>query len=164
MLVTHLEIPVPNRGVNTLNKKIIFIVGGLVLAGSVAGGAYSLGMINIGETPVTETVEEPVVEVAAAMFHNLPPLVVSANYNGSLRYLQVKMSIMTRNEETKAKLLDNEPLIQNAMIMLLDSYSFHQLENPEGKEELRAKAEAEVRRLIADERVESVLFTGFVIQ
>ena len=149
-----------------MKKKMIFIAGGLVLAAGVAGGAYSLGLINSGEAPatVTETVEEPVVTVADAMYHNLPPLVVSKNYNGSLRYLQVKMSILTRNEETKAKLLDNEPLIQNGMIMLLDSYSFQELENPAGKEELRAKAEAEVRTLIADDKVESVLFTGFVIQ
>ena len=48
--------------------------------------------------------------------------------------------------------------------MLLDSYEFGELDNAEGKEELRAKAESEVRGLIKDEGVESVLFTGFVIQ
>lgn len=147
-----------------MKKKMIFVAGGLVLVAGVAGGAYSLGLINISEAPAAVIVEEAVVVEADAMYHNLPPLVVSKNHNGSLRYLQVKMSILTRNEETKMKLLDNEPLIQNGMIMLLDSYSFQELENPAGKEALRAKAEAEVRRLISDDKVESVLFTGFVIQ
>jgi flagellar basal body-associated protein FliL len=50
------------------------------------------------------------------------------------------------------------------MIMLLNSYPFSQLEIAEGKEILREQAEIKVREIIQDEGVESVLFTGFVIQ
>lgn len=147
-----------------MNKKILFIAGGLVLTAGIGGGAYSLGLLGGAPEPATELTEEVVIKEAEAIFYNVPPLVVSSNYNGSLRYLQVKVSILTRNAETLAKLEHNTPLIQNSLIMLLDSFSFHQLETPEGKETLRSAAEAEVRRLIDDERVESVLFTGFVIQ
>lgn len=146
-----------------MKKKLLYIVGGLVVSLGIGGGAYSFGII--GSSPSEEVaVEEVIEEELEAIFFNLPPLVVSSQYNGSLRYLQVKLSILTRSEETRAKLEKNTPLIQNSLLMLLDTFSFGELEKPEGKEVLRMKAEEDVRRLIKDEGVESVLFTGFVIQ
>lgn len=148
-----------------MKKKLLYIVGGLVVSLGIGGGAYSFGIMKSGNAPAEEIAEAPVVEEELeAIFYNLPPLVVSSQYNGSLRYLQVKLSILTRSEETRLKLENNTPLIQNSLLMLLDTFSFAELEHPDGKEVLRKKAEEDVRRLIKDEGVESVLFTGFVIQ
>lgn len=108
--------------------------------------------------------QEKEVELPPPLFHALPALIVSANYEGRLRYLQVKLSVMSRSEETIAKVEASTPLIQDSMIMLLNSYPFSQLEIAEGKEILREQAEIKVREIIQDEGVESVLFTGFVIQ
>ncbi|MFN3164843.1 MAG: flagellar basal body-associated FliL family protein, partial [Pseudohongiellaceae bacterium] len=98
------------------------------------------------------------------LYHAMPALIVSANYQGRLRYLQVKLSIMTRNEETLDKLDVNTPLLQDALIMLLNEYPFDKLETPAGKEEFRERSLLRVQEVIADEQVESLLFTGFVIQ
>lgn len=150
--------------------KKILIVGTavVVLAG---GGASAYFFTGLGGQPAGDETSdldsgmpEVVEEEKEALFHTLPPLVVSSNYNGSLRYLQVKLSILTRSEETLEKLRTNTPLIQNSLIMLLDTFKFSVLDNAEGKETLRAQAEDEVRNIIKDEGVESVLFTGFVIQ
>lgn len=124
------------------------------------GGVLSEGQTSEPGSIAAEIAEEE----KEALFHTLPPLVVSSNYNGSLRYLQVKLSILTRSEATLEKLKTNTPLIQNSLIMLLDTFKFSELDGTEGKETLRAQAEEEVRGLIRDEGVESVLFTGFVIQ
>lgn len=136
---------------------------------SLAGGGASAYYFTLGggvDAAAEEAgAEQEIVEVEAeALFHTIPPLIVSSNYNGSLRYLQVKLSILTRDEATLEKLKTNTPLIQNSLIMLLNSFEFGELDNAEGKEILRAQAEEEVRGLIKDEGVESVLFTGFVIQ
>lgn len=138
----------------------------MLLAGGGASAYYftAMGGEEIDEELLAANAEEVEEVELPALFHTLPPLVVSSNYNGSLRYLQVKLSILTRSEETLAKLQTNTPLIQNSLIMLLDSYKFAELDNSEGKETLRAQAEEEVRGLIKDDAVESVLFTGFVIQ
>ena len=137
--------------------KKILIVGTavVVLAG---GGASAYFFTGLGGQPAGDETSD----LDSGM--PLPPLVVSSNYNGSLRYLQVKLSILTRSEETLEKLRTNTPLIQNSLIMLLDTFKFSVLDNAEGKETLRAQAEDEVRNIIKDEGVESVLFTGFVIQ
>ncbi|MFT7471175.1 MAG: flagellar FliL protein [Kiritimatiellia bacterium] len=148
-------------------KKIVIIGSAVILlAGGGASAYYFTGLGGAeSEAGDEESIAEVIVEEEKdALFHTLPPLVVSSNYNGSLRYLQVKLSILTRSEETLEKLRANTPLIQNSLIMLLDSFEFGELDNTEGKETLRAQAEEEVRRLIKDEGVESVLFTGFVIQ
>lgn len=150
--------------------KKILIAGSVVLL--LAGGGASAyffadigGATSEGEVGDQESIEEIIVEEEKeALFHTLPPLVVSSNYNGSLRYLQVKLSILTRSEETLEKLRTNTPLIQNSLIMLLDSFEFSELDSAEGKETLRSQAEEEVRELTKDNGVESVLFTGFVIQ
>lgn len=150
--------------------KKILIVGSavLLLAGGGASAYYLTGLSavasegeGVDQVAATQLIIE---EEKEALFHTLPALVVSSNYNGSLRYLQVKLSILTRSEETLKKLQTNTPLIQNSLIMLLDTFKFSKLDSAEGKETLRSQAEEEVRRLIKDGGVESVLFTGFVIQ
>lgn len=149
-----------------MKKKLIIGLAVALLAGGGASAYYftALGGAATEDEVADAEAVEPVEEELEALFHNLPALVVSSNYNGSLRYLQVKLSILTRDEEVLTKLQANTPLIQNSLIMLLDSYEFSELDNTEGKEMLRAKAEDEVRSIINDEGVESVLFTGFVIQ
>ena len=150
--------------------KKILIVGSAVmlLAGGGASAYYFTGLgstVSEGQVDALGPIAEEIVEEEKqALFHTLPPLVVSSNYNGSLRYLQVKLSVLTRSEETLEKLRSNTPLIQNSLIMLLGTFKFDELDSSGGKETLRAQAEEEVRSLIKDGGVESVLFTGFVIQ
>ncbi|GAB5499945.1 MAG: flagellar basal body-associated FliL family protein [Pseudohongiellaceae bacterium] len=150
-------------------KKAIKIGGAvLVLCISSGAGAYFyFGDQLLGAEPAVDEEGEPVVEepvLDPPLYHAMPALIVSANYQGRLRYLQVKLSIMTRNEETLDKLDVNTPLLQDALIMLLNEYPFDKLETPAGKEEFRERSLLRVQEVIADEQVESLLFTGFVIQ
>ena len=152
-------------------KKIILfsVIGLIVLAGGGASAyffvlkpdtAVDVALAADGETPAEVEQEE----LPPALYYNLPTLVVSANYQGRLRYLQVKLSVMTRDEDTLELLQDNTPLLQDSLIMLLGSYEFTELETGEGKEALRQQAQTKISDLIKNDGVESVLFTGFVIQ
>ena len=152
-----------------MNKMVIIATAAVLTLGGGGAGAYFLVLKDDPETESELTdaneVEMPEPEeLGPPLFHTIPPLIVSSNYLGSLRYLQIKMSIMTRDEEVLENLEASTPLIQDSLIMLLDSYEFGVLENPEGKEDLRQKAEHTVRELTGNEGIESVLFTGFVIQ
>lgn len=149
-----------------MRKKVVTsLVIVLLFSGSSGAGAYFYFDLGDRFFNEAEAVAEDANEAEAPpLYHPMPALIVSANYEGRLRYLQVKLSIMSRSEETIAKLETNTPLIQDALIMLLNEYPFSQLERPDGKETLRQKAEERVREVIEDERVETVLFTGFVIQ
>ena len=153
-----------------MKKIVLFSLIGLLILGGGGASAYFFvlkgdatedpAVAADGETPV----EVPQEELAPALYYNLPTLVVSANYQGRLRYLQVKLSVMTRDEDTLELLQDNTPLLQDSLILLLGSYEFTELETLEGKEELRQQAQGKIGELIRNDGVESVLFTGFVIQ
>lgn len=149
-------------------KLVIYLVLGLVTLGGGGAGAYYFGALDgvLGVEEVVEEgaeIEEPV-DDRPNLFHTIPTLTVSSVFNGNLHYLQVKMSIMTRDEGTIELLENNSPLIQDSLIIMLNSYDLAYLTNTEGKEELRSKAEEEMRNLIPEAEIESLLFTGFVIQ
>jgi len=149
-------------------KIIIYLVLALVTLGGGGAAAYYFGaldsVLGIEEELADGTEPEEVVDDRPNLFHTVPTLTVSSVFNGNLHYLQVKMSILTKDEATIELLENNSPLIQDSLILLLNSYDLAYLTNTEGKEELRAKAEEEMRGLIPDGEIESLLFTGFVIQ
>ena len=153
-------------------KKILVIslVGLLLLAGGGASAYFFVLKDNSAADDAALAVDGETVEqirqekLPPALYYTLPTLVVSADYQGRLRYLQVKLSVMSRDEETIELLQDNTPLLQDSLIMLLGSYEIADLESSDGKEELRQKAQTRISELIQNDGVESVLFTGFVIQ
>lgn len=150
-------------------KLVLFSMVGLLILGGGGASAYFFILKDDGAAEAVvgedgEPVETRARDLPPPLYYNLPPLVVSANYQGRLRYLQVKLSVMTREEETLELLQDNTPLIQDSLILLLGSYEFTELETTEGKEELRKKAQQKITALVEAEGIESVLFTGFVIQ
>lgn len=149
-------------------KLLIYLVLVLVVLGGGGAGAYYFGLLDgilgIEEEVAAEGEVEEEVDERPNLFHNIPPLTISSVFRGNLHYLQVKMSVMTRDEGTIDLLERNSPLIQDSLIMLLDSYELSYLADHEGKEELRTRAEEEMRNLITEGEIESLLFTGFVIQ
>ncbi len=149
-------------------KLVIYLFLALVLIGGGGAGAYYFGLLDgiLGVEELASAEGEVLEEVddRPNLFHNIPPLTISSVFRGNLHYLQVKMSVMTKDEDTIDLLERNSPLIQDSLIMLLDSYELAYLANAEGKEELRGRAEEQMRGLISDGEIESLLFTGFVIQ
>lgn len=149
-------------------KLLIYLVLALLVLGGGGASAYYFGaldgILGIEEEVAVEGEEVEEVDDRPNLFHNIPPLTVSSLFRGNLHYLQVKMAIMTRDEHTLELLEQNSPLIQDSLIMLLNSYELSYLANQEGKEELRTRAEEEMRGLITEGEIDSLLFTGFVIQ
>ncbi len=105
-----------------------------------------------------------------------PPLVVSLEDKGSIRFLQVTVELMSRDEHVIAALKTHMPVIRNNLLMLLGGEAISSLTNREDKEKIRAQALAEVQKIVkanppedADEdehpgTVEDLYFTSFVVQ
>jgi flagellar FliL protein len=105
-----------------------------------------------------------------------PPLVVSLEDKGSIRFLQVTVELMSRDEHVIAALKTHMPVIRNNLLMLLGGQAIGSLTNREDKEKIRAQALAEVRKILKenppededDEKhpgtVEDLYFTSFVVQ
>jgi len=91
---------------------------------------------------------------------------------GSIRFLQVTVEIMSRDEHVIANLKANMPIIRNNLLMLLGGQPIPSLVNREEKEKLRHQALVEVQKIMeanpGDEehpgKVEDLYFTSFVVQ
>jgi flagellar FliL protein len=101
-----------------------------------------------------------------------PPLVVSLEDKGTIRFLQVTVELLSRDEHVITNLKTHMPVIRNNLLMLLGGQSIPALTSRDDKEKLRQEALAEVRKILKNNpgkekdpgTVEDVYFTSFVVQ
>lgn len=97
-----------------------------------------------------------------------PPLVVSFQEQGSMRFLQVTVEVMGRNEETIKAVQTHMPVIRNNLLNIFASHGFADLISRDGKEAMRKECLTEVQRILKEntgkQGVEDLYFTSFVVQ
>jgi flagellar protein FliL len=97
-----------------------------------------------------------------------PPLVVSFQDQGTMRFLQVTVEVMGRNEETLTAVKTHMPVLRNNLLMMLGGRTMQQLTDRDSKEKLRQESLAEVQRILKENTgkpgVEDLYFTSFVVQ
>lgn len=97
-----------------------------------------------------------------------PPFLVNYEDQGLLRYLQVGITVMTRDQKVIDATLNSMPQIRNDLIMLFADQRQEVLASRQGKEELRLQAleqiQAILNREIGHPGIETLYFTTFVMQ
>jgi len=96
------------------------------------------------------------------------PFVVNFQDEGQLRYLQITVSVMTKNPKVVEELKRHMPLIRNNLVMLFSGQSREGIISRDGKEKIRKEAEAEVQKILKEQTgnpgVKALYFTSFVMQ
>ena len=97
-----------------------------------------------------------------------PPLVVSFQEQGTMRFLQVTVEVMARDEEGINGVKTHMPVLRNNLLNIFSGKGFAELTSREGKEALRKECLAEVQRILkantGKSGVEDLYFTSFVVQ
>ncbi|MDE2294423.1 MAG: flagellar basal body-associated FliL family protein [Gammaproteobacteria bacterium] len=96
-----------------------------------------------------------------------PPLVVNFQDGEAVRFLQVSIEVMARNQKAIDSVKRNEPLIRNNLLMLMSNRDFKTLMTLQGKEDLRKQALAAIQAVQRNDGgplIDDVLFTSFVVQ
>jgi flagellar FliL protein len=98
-----------------------------------------------------------------------PPFVVNFEAESMVRFLQVTVSVMTRDPHTEEIIKKNDPRIRNDLLMLLSNQHYNDISTREGKEKLRSAALDAVRVDVKGAggegaKVEDLFFTAFVMQ
>jgi flagellar FliL protein len=97
-----------------------------------------------------------------------PPLVVSFEDRNAIRFLQVTVEVMARQEEVMEAVATHTPVIRNNLLMLMGGKTVTDLTSREGKEALRQEALVEVQRILTtytgESGIEDLYFTSFVVQ
>jgi flagellar FliL protein len=105
---------------------------------------------------------------AAAFYYAIdPPLVVNFEDNAAVRFLQISMTIMAKDQKAIDSVTKNMPLIRNNLLLLMSNRDYQTLMTREGKEKLRQEALNEIRSVQTKQGggdVEDLLFTSFVVQ
>jgi flagellar FliL protein len=150
-------------------KGLIIIIAAVLVLGGGGFGAWKAfsGKKADGQEPAKEEEQK---EVLPPIYVNLdPPFVVNFEAEAAVRFLQVTVSIMTRDLETEKMVKDNDARVRNDMLMILSGQNYASVSSNEGKEALRARCLEAVRTIVKDmhgkpEKIEALYFTSFVMQ
>ena len=107
-------------------------------------------------------------EAKASLFYPIdPPLVVNFEDGSAVRFLQISMEVMGKDQKAIDSVQRNMPLIRNNLLLLMSNRNYQSLMSREGKEKLREEALTEIRAVQKKQGgadVDDLLFTSFVVQ
>ena len=145
------------------SKKLLFIILAVVL---LAGGGGAFFFLKGGK----QADAKAVAPILPPIYVNLdPPFVVNFEAEAMVRFLQVTVSVMTRDPHVADELKRNDPRIRNDLLMLLGNQKYATISTVEGKTDLQTKSLEAVRNVVKSaggepEKVEALYFTAFVMQ
>lgn len=155
----------PGKSKKKLLLGIIILV---ILAVAGLAAAYLLsGDDNDAES--TETAEAP---KAAPIYYDVKdPFIVNfgKQSNDAVRYLQVKMKVMARNQQAIDDFVAHEPAIIHELLLLFFSQNYDDLNTSEGTRELQQATLETINQQLAtladnQQGLEAVYFTSLVMQ
>ncbi|MCE7913518.1 MAG: flagellar basal body-associated protein FliL [Nitrosomonas sp. PRO4] len=155
----------PSESGGGKNKKglIMIILIATIAIGAGAGGTwYAMKMMGGDESDPPKPKEKPTTFVDLDIFTvNLQPEVNN-------QYLQVGLTIKTRETSVVAEIKKQMPEIRNRILMLLSSKKAEEISGVAGKQQLSQQIVDEIRQSLSktelQEEVLEALFTSFVIQ
>ncbi len=142
----------------------------VLLLGGGGTAAYFILAANSGKDKKAEAAQESRPAKGPALYVPLdPPFVVNFEAEQLVRFLQVTVQVMSRDQVTVDLVKSNDPVVRNDLLLLFGNQSYTTISTREGKEKLRQQALEAVRKVVANaggkgELVEAVYFTSFVMQ
>lgn len=152
---------------------ILAVVGAALFAAAAAAGAMFFLMPKPADpsaetADATEADAEPAKPKGPAQYVEMSPAFVVNLENDSAHFLQVGVTLMTRDPSGEEVVETHTPLIRNALMLLFSQQTMNDVASRAGKEVLQQKALEETQRVLSDEigkpLVESLYFTTFVTQ
>lgn len=154
-----------NGGAKPAGGKAKWIVLALVLLVGAGGAAW---FFLAGPGAQNDAAEEPVPEPEKeAIYLPMERFTVNFDDGGRIRYVQADMQLMAYDQAVIDRASRNMPAIRNRLILLLSDQDFADLRTVEGKEALRETVRAAVNETLkttAQDGIQAVFFTSFVLQ
>ncbi len=157
------------EGGKSSKKLIIIIAIAVVLAVALSVGVTVYLLSGDDEPSGEDVVAEDVTPAKpqAHYFDIKQPFLVTFNVDGRQRYMQVSMSVVSRDPSSFGTMEFHMPLLMSRLNNLYGSGDFNVLKTEAGKLELQANTLKVINELLEKEGVapvENVYFTNFVLQ
>ena len=159
-----------NAGNKSKKKLLIVIILVAVFAVVLSVGVtlYLLGGDDSKEDePVAEEADTTPAKAPASYFDISQPFLATYNVDGRQRYMQVSISIVSRDATVFTTVEHHLPLILSRLNSAYSSADFNQLKTEAGKLALQEKSLGVINEILeaeGAEKVENVYFTNFVLQ
>ena len=145
---------------------IIAIVTILAIGLSVGATVFLLGDDEEPAENIEEVVGEPVKEPATYLAIK-PPFLVTFNVDGRQRYMQISLSVSSRDSASLDALEHHMPLIRSKLITAYGGQNFDEIKTDSGKIALQAQTVEVINGVLEGEganKIENIFFTNFVLQ
>lgn len=148
-------------------KGLVMIVAAVLVLG---GGGFGAWKFFGGKAEGGKEAKAEEKELLPPRYVNLdPPFVVNFEAEAAVRFLQVTVSVMTRDTHIEQLVKDNDSRVRNDMLMILSGQNYESVASVAGKEELRRKCLEAVRTIVREmrgepQKIEALYFTSFVMQ
>ncbi len=116
------------------------------------------------EEATTEDGEPKAPESYQDRLLSLEPFVVNVGGDSYARFLKLKVELEADSMATRDELESRRPQVRDTIILLLSSKRLADVAEFEGKALLKDDIGQRINRLLPEGRVESILFTEFVVQ
>ncbi|PKF62941.1 flagellar basal body-associated protein FliL [Psychromonas sp. psych-6C06] len=156
-------------------KLIIIIVAVVLLLGGGAAAYFLLFSGDSAEASADQTSEQQTSSEVegensgAASYVAMPrPFVFNVMDGKRDRLVQIKVQLLVRGTTNETLAKKHIPLLEGTLVRIFGAATVGQLRSPEGKDQLREYAlkalNESTKKLEGKELIDTVLFTGFVLQ
>ncbi len=151
-------------------KKLFIIVGILVLVLIIGGGVAGFLLLK-KESPTEEKdpgENVPVpdltqMEVIGPMV-DIEEFIVNIISADSNHYVKASLTVELTNEATREEVEKRMPQMRDAILLLLGNKTYEELQDLQGKRQLKAELMSKINSFLQAGKVKSVYFTNFVVQ
>ncbi len=156
---------------NQKKKKMLIIIGASAVVLLIAlgtGAFFFLKKSHVEEKKQDVGKNVPVPELNQAA--SLGPMVdisefivniISADGN---HYVKSALTLELTNQEAKDEINRRMPQIRDAILLLVGNKTFEELQDLEGKKQLKAEIMSKINSILETGKVKAIFFTEFVVQ
>ncbi|MDY7031482.1 MAG: flagellar basal body-associated FliL family protein [Thermodesulfobacteriota bacterium] len=145
------------------NSFLKWIILAVIISILGSGGFFAWAKFMLPEK--TESpIEAPTQETQMGPIYSLDTFIVNLSGAKGRRYLKVKMELELANENVYKEVEKKLPQMRDAILVLLSSKSFEQIEDVGGKNRLRDEIIARSNGFLTSGLAKQVYFTEFVVQ
>jgi len=143
---------------------IIVIIGVVVLLVAVGVAAYLLGSKSAQSAPVAAEVEETEKVEGVGPMVDVTDFIINILDKNETRYLKAAITLELDNDETVIEVNERMPQIRDSVLLLVGNKTFAELNDLQGKLQLRAEIIVRLNKLLKKGKVKGIYFTEFVVQ
>jgi flagellar protein FliL len=173
-------------GTQSGGKKKLFLIIGLIVIVLLAGGGTAFFLLK--KTPEakdgkdahgtsdphgTKEAQDPGKHVPVPDINqqadigpqvNIEEFIVNIISGDTAHYVKTSLTLELTNAEVKGEVEKRMPQIRDAILLLIGNKTFEELQDLQGKKQLKAEMTSKINSFLKAGKVKAVYFTNFVVQ